>query len=139
MSKNRLSTHRRKLAAGALVVIAGLGLSFASASQLNLAAPASVQSGAVTVAADCQPSAQTISVAFAAPTLSSGSYRSQSVTFGNIHADCATRAFKVSFLDASNNALAAESTGSVTAPSLTVTIPAGVSQNDIVRIAMTIF
>lgn len=138
MSTKRTSTHRRKFAAGALVVIAGLGLSFASASQLNLAAPSSVQSGAVDVAADCQPSAQTISVAFATPTLSSGNYRSASVALGNIANACVGRAFKVSFLNSGSTLLGTEVTGTVAATT-TVTIPSGVSQNDIARIAMTIY
>lgn len=138
MSTKRSSTHRRKLAAGVLVVIAGLGLSFASASQLNLAAPSSVQSGAVDVAADCQPSAQTISVAFAAPTLTAGNYRSANVALGNIAAACVGRAYKVSFLSSGNTLLGTEASGTVAATT-TVTIPAGVSQNDIVRIAMTIY
>jgi len=138
MSKSTKSSSRRKYAAVGLAVVAGLGLSFASASQLNLGAPASVQTGAVDVAADCQPSSSQIAVQFAAPTLVGGNYVSNQVTFSNIHASCNGRLFKVRFLGATNTALGTEATGTVNGTSLNVPLT-GINHNDVVRIAMTIY
>ena len=94
---------------------------------------------AVDVAADCQPSASVIGVAFATPTLVSGSYVSNQVTFSNIHASCNGRLYKIRFLGTGNTPLgASEASGTVTGTSLNVPLT-GISQNDVVRIAMTIY
>lgn len=138
MSKSTKSSSRRKIAAGALAVVAGLGLSFASASQLNLAAPSTVQAGAVDVASDCQPSSAVIGVAFATPTLTGGNYVSSQVALSNIAAGCNGRTYKVRFLGTGNTPLGTEATGSITGTTLNVPLT-GVSQNDVVRIAMTIY
>jgi len=140
MPATKKSTSRRKVAAIALAVVGGLGLSFASAAQLNLTAPTSVQAGAVDVAADCQPTASTIGVTFATPSLSGGNYVSNAVTFSNIHTSCYTRTYRVAFLGTSNNLLGSEVTAAVpSASSFSVNLPSGVSQNSVVRIALAIY
>jgi len=137
MSMQKKNDRRKALAIG-LAVLGVAGLSVASASQLNLSAPSSVQAGAVDVDADCQPTAKTIEVAFAEPALSGGSYVSSSVNFSNVDEDCEERDFKVAFFDGSGGVLH-ETGGTVAGTTIIVPLGGAANQDNVARIALTIY
>jgi len=135
MSTSTKSSNRRKGAAVALAVLGIAGLSLASAAQLNLTGTSQFQAG-VTDLASCQTT--TVNVKFATPTLTSGAYKSASVDLVAIDAACATKTYKLSFLDAAGAPVVAEKTGTLAAGTLTVSLT-GVNADSIKTVALTIF
>ncbi len=144
------STNRRKSIAIALAVLGVAGLSLASAAQLNLSGPASVQSGILAVNADCQPAASKITVSFAAPVLTTTagvtSYASAAVNLAGIDVTstgCVGKNYQLALLGASGAPVtsAAAVTGQISATNaapLTLAIPAG-QDNNIKTVALTIY
>jgi hypothetical protein len=96
--------NAKKTAAIGLAVLGVAGLTTAAASQLNLQWTGAFQAAAVTVAADCQPTNETISVAFTDPlfTASGGNvagaaWNVANLNFTNINAACATKSYQVAY------------------------------------------
>lgn len=138
------STNRRKSVAIALAVLGVAGLSLASAAQLNLTGTASVQSGILAVNADCQSTP--ITVTFAAPVRTGSTYASATVDLAGINnaaapaTTCAGKKYKLALLDGTNALVTGttEQTGTISATSLSVAIPAGQDTN-IKTVALTIY
>jgi hypothetical protein len=135
------STNRRKSIAIALAVLGVAGLSLASAAQLNLTGTASVQSGILAVNADCQTAP--VTVTFSAPVRTGTTYASATVDLAGIDSavgKCSGKNYKLALLDSSNALVTGttEKTGTISAATLSVAIPAG-QDNNIKTVALTIF
>jgi hypothetical protein len=135
------SSNRRKSIAIALAVLGVAGLSLASAAQLNLTGTASVQSGILAVNADCQ--AAPITVTFSAPVRTGTTYASATVDLAGIDnavGKCVGKNYKLALLDSANALVTGttEKTGTVSASSLSIAIPAG-QDNNIKTVALTIY
>jgi len=140
------STNRRKSIAIALAVLGVAGLSLASAAQLNLTGTASVQSGILSVNADCQGTP--ITVTFSAPVRTGTTYASSNVVLTGIDTasgKCLGKSYKLALLDGSATpGLITEFTGVIVAAdsTMTKTIPSvsGVVQDNAIKtVALTIY
>jgi hypothetical protein len=134
-------THR-KVVAVALGVLGVAGLSLASASTLNVNAGSNIQAGVDTVAA-CQ-GVTPVAAAFGAPTLTSGAYKTTSVTLSGIVTACAGKSLKVAFLDSANTSVESSvitlpSVGSPTLAAQVVAVGAGMDSAALSKVAVTIF
>ncbi|WP_199422788.1 hypothetical protein [Actinotalea solisilvae] len=137
-----MASARRKSAAVALAVIGVAGLSLASAAQLNVN---SASLGAAnTVVASCQPSdnnpattTDAIGVGFTNG-WNAGAYRTTEVKLTNVNAACAGLAVRVALVG-TTGAVLHEFTGTATADTTTLTLPAGsVSSADVVSASVVI-
>jgi len=134
-------THR-KVVAVALGVLGVAGLSLASAATLNVNAGSNIQAGVDTVAA-CQ-GATAVAATFGAPTLTSGAYKTTSVTLSGIVTACAGKSLKVAFLDGANTSVESSvitlpAAGSPTLAAQVVTVGAGMDSAALSKVAVTIF
>ncbi|KQY45991.1 hypothetical protein [Cellulomonas sp. Root137] len=131
------SSKSRKGIAVALAVLGVAGLSLASASQLTLTGTPQLQAGVKDVAG-CQTTS--IAVAFTTPVITSGDYKSASLTLTSFDAACTTALakYKVALLDSTGTIVqettAANVTTGVATIALTTATPANIS-----KVAVTIF
>lgn len=130
------SSNRRKTIAIALAVLGIAGLSLASASTLNLSSSATIQSGSVDIAADCQGSAK-VPVTFGAPTFTAGVYASPSVNYSGLVTACQGLNYKAAVLVGTTWT---ELTASTVPSSGTITADLGaIDANSIIKVALSVY
>lgn len=128
--------NRRKTAAIALGVVGILGLSIASAAQLNLGT--STLGAGTTVVASCQGDTP-IGIAFE-NTFASGAdagYKASSVNLTSIDAACEGLTYKVTLTDSDGAVLGDEATGTVSGSSVTVPLR-DVPAEDVANVSVVI-
>src|SRR4051794_9603438 len=148
MASTKSKKSRKGLAIG-LAILGIAGLSLATASQLSLTPSGKFQTGAVTLDADCQGTTA-IGVTFPNPVLNTatGLYNAPAVVFTGVKsttAECGGQTVRVAYKTTGvytaitpNPANVPTTITAGSTSSLTVTLPAGVTQNDITGISLTI-
>jgi hypothetical protein len=124
------SSKGRKSAAIALAIVGVAGLSLASAAQLNIN-DSSLGAGN-SIVTSCQPVGTPITVSyttgFVAGTLATGTYKTTAVNLGAIAAACGSKTLNLTVVD---------STGTVLATAVAVTLPATPLATTVVPISAT--
>ena len=135
--------NRRKTVAIAFLAATVLSAGVASATQLNMIWGGNFQAGAVTVTADCQPSATSITAKFSAPTfVNTGAvpWTVPSVTFGSVDTSCGGASYEGAYklVGDTNWTKITGGTVTLTTGSFTMALPAGVDVQQIKNLALTI-
>jgi len=136
------STHRKVLAVS-LAVLGVAGLSLASASTLNVTGSGSTIQAGVDAVGACQGTSA-VAASFGAPVLTSGAYRTTSVSLSGIVAACAGKSLKVAFLDSTGTSV---ESAAITLPAAsgaplatqTVTVGSGLDSAALSKVAVTIY
>lgn len=141
MTNNEQGKWRsRKIAAAALLILGLGGATAAAAAQLNMTWAGSFQAGSVSVTADCQPSAKTITSSFDAPEFAGTAslpWTIANVKFANIDNACNTLNYEAAYkLDSGD--WVKLGTGTVSGATVSVSLDS-VDPQSITQLALTIY
>ena len=140
--KRKLSRPLRKATAIGFVIAAVLSVGVASATQLNMIWGGNFQAGAVTVQADCQPTAENITAKFGTPTWNGTGtlpWTVSSVTFSGVNTACSGATYEGAYKLATGDWIKITGgTVTLTTTSFTMALPAGLDGSTIKNLALTI-
>ena len=134
--------NRRKTAAIGFIVAAVLSAGVASATQLNMIWGGNFQAGAVSVQADCQPTAETITAKFGAPAFAATAttpWTVAKVTFSGVNAACVGASYEGAYKLATGDWVKITGgTVALTTSSFDMALPAGLDVQTVKNLALTI-